>query len=243
MFKFKMFCFSHAGGTVRHFYKWKRQQQFDIEIIPIELAGRGSRVKEPFYENMESAVQDLYNKIVKQIDETPYVILGHSMGGILAFEITKKIQQSAHNLPIFVIVSGRRPPHIIINQFPASHSEHDIKEILTNLKKIGGVPENLGNSSISELFLPVLKADLELIQTYDYYLNNIKLNAPLLILYANNDPLTKEKHIEEWDCYTIKSCEFIEFEGDHFFIYKERDKVLGLVSEKFANLWRDNIMN
>ncbi|MGR9633749.1 hypothetical protein ACU82A_11645 [Bacillus cereus] len=43
-----MFCFSHAGGTVRHFYKWKRQQQFDIEIIPIELAGRGGRVKEPF---------------------------------------------------------------------------------------------------------------------------------------------------------------------------------------------------
>ncbi len=85
-----MFCFSHAGGTVRHFYKWKRQQQFDIEIIPIELAGRGGRVKEPFYKNMESAVQDLYNKIVKQIDETPYVILGHSMGGILAFEITKK---------------------------------------------------------------------------------------------------------------------------------------------------------
>ncbi len=42
-----------------------------IEVVPVELAGRGYRIEENLYQSMEEAVNDVYNKIVMQIDDSP----------------------------------------------------------------------------------------------------------------------------------------------------------------------------
>ncbi|MEB9902773.1 thioesterase domain-containing protein, partial [Bacillus cereus] len=53
MQKTKLFCFPHAGGSAFSYAKWKNYFNPYIEIVPIELAGRGYRIEENLYGSME----------------------------------------------------------------------------------------------------------------------------------------------------------------------------------------------
>ena len=63
MQKTKLFCFPHAGGSAFSYAKWKNHFNPYIEVVPVELAGRGYRIEENLYQSMEEAVNDVYNKI------------------------------------------------------------------------------------------------------------------------------------------------------------------------------------
>ncbi|MFH4077473.1 thioesterase domain-containing protein, partial [Acinetobacter baumannii] len=78
--KIKLFCFHHAGGSSSAYYNWKDYLNKDIEIIPIELAGRGKRLKVPVYTSMEEAVLDIYDLMKPNLDGSPFAIFGHSVG-------------------------------------------------------------------------------------------------------------------------------------------------------------------
>ncbi|MEI5926548.1 thioesterase II family protein [Bacillus sp. TD10] len=84
--KIKLFCFHHAGGSSSAYYNWKDYLNKGIEIIPIELAGRGKRLKEPVYT---------------------------SMGALLVYEMIQKIHDVKGISPIHAFFSGRLPVHTI----------------------------------------------------------------------------------------------------------------------------------
>lgn len=58
-----LFCLSYSGGSKSIFYKWKNYLSKDINMILIELNGRGNRINEKFYKNMKEAVEDVVNII------------------------------------------------------------------------------------------------------------------------------------------------------------------------------------
>ena len=93
MQKTKLFAF-HMLGIAFSYAKWKNHFNPSIEVVPIELAGRGYRIEENLYQSMEEAVNDVYNKIVMQIDDSPYILFGHSMGSLIAYEVARKIKDS-----------------------------------------------------------------------------------------------------------------------------------------------------
>ena len=65
-----------------------------IVVNEVELAGRGRRMNEPLIDNMEEMVEDIYYSIKDYITE-PYAIFGHSMGGLLTYELCHKLQKKA----------------------------------------------------------------------------------------------------------------------------------------------------
>lgn len=115
MHKITLFCFPYAGGSAVAYNKWKKYNNTNIEIIPIELAGRGKRFGEELYDKIEDAVDDVY-EIVKSNINGPYGLFGHSMGSIIAYELARKINNSNLPNPEYIFVSGRKPPHIEENE-------------------------------------------------------------------------------------------------------------------------------
>lgn len=77
---------------------------------------------------MEEAVNDAYTSIVKQIDASPYILFGHSMGSLIAYEVARKIQGSNNELPEFLVLSGRNHPNSKIKI-------SDIIFLMNNLKE------------------------------------------------------------------------------------------------------------
>src|SRR4051812_533170 len=109
----KIFCLPYAGGSAVIYKEWIPFFPADLKMTGIEYAGHGNRSNQPLYKDVEEAITDVYNIILKQIsDGLPYAIFGHSMGAMLAFEVVKKLRTNNQQLPVHIFFSGRGAPHI-----------------------------------------------------------------------------------------------------------------------------------
>ncbi|MDQ7236350.1 thioesterase II family protein [Bacillus pacificus] len=223
MQKTKLFCFPHAGGSAFNYAKWKNYFNPYIEVVPIELAGRGYRIEESLYQGMEEAVNDAYTSIVKQIDASPYILFGHSMGSLIAYEVARKIQDSNNELPKFLVLSGRNHPNSKIKNIRHNLSNEQFKrEVIA----MGGTPSGvLQSEELMEIFLPILRADFKIVETYIHD-NNIKpCDIDFLIFNGKNDEFTTYDQVIKWNKYTNKTCTFHSFEGNHFFLNENIEEI------------------
>ncbi len=229
--KVKLFCIPYAGGSASFYYKWRKIIPSSIELCPIELAGRGKRVREPFYNSLNEAVDDIFNNIVDKINETPYAILGHSMGSWIVFELYYKIKKAGLKEPMHIFFSGRYPPHIkkagkVFYKLP---DEEFKQEIL----KIGETPVELFEDKVmASTLISVLKADFKILETYEFLPKNELINCNVTIFNGKEDADVTNNDLKEWLKYSSKQCDIYEFEGGHFFINLEKESVIKIISNK-----------
>lgn len=232
MKKIKLYCIPHAGSSVLAYLKLKKYLHPNMELVLQELAGRGSRINESYYNTIEEAASDVYESIKNQIDDTCYAILGHSMGSLITFELCHKIQKEGHNLPMHVFFSGRGAPHIK----PKMQIMHNLPEdeFINEILNMGGTPPELfSNTEMSRIFLPILRADYKLVETYAYREKDEKLNVDISILYSNEDKMI-EGDVNEWSMYTDKRCHYNRFDGGHFFLFKNISAFMQVIHEKLS---------
>ncbi len=232
--RIKLFCLPYAGGSAMIYKSWKRYLDSRIDLRPVELAGRGLRFKEPLYSNAEEAVNDLCNNIIEQLDEEPFAFFGHSMGTILTYELVQKVIAQTKKVPLHVFFSGRYPPFVDVKN-EKIHMLPD-KEFLAELKHLGGMDnEVLENKEILELFLPILRSDYKLVDTYRHNGSIAKFNCDITVLNGNSDKYIEGKEVNRWRECTINNCWFYEFDDGHFFINKYKEEVAAVINKMLLN--------
>lgn len=231
MGKFKLFCIPHAGGSASVYSKWKHFFQPFVEVVPIELAGRGTRLQENLYHSMEQAVNDIYKQIKEQLDSGPYAILGHSMGALLAFELLNMVRSLEHNLPELIIFSGRKPPNQKVDKYRHLLSEEEFKK---ELSIMGGTPkELLLNEEILKIFIPIIRADIKIVETYTLREKVNAFDCDFLVINGKEDILTSVDEMGAWSMYSNRQCEIVHFNGGHFFLHENIERISQLI---FKNL-------
>lgn len=228
--------FPYAGGSAMVYSRWRTMLPAFAELHLVELAGRGSRMGEPFYENMEQAVADLEAKLPRVIMEEPYVLFGYSMGGIIAFELAHRLQAKYGRPPLRLYIGARRAPHTLssnrlIHDLP---SESFRQEVL----KLGGVTaEVYDNEQWAETFLPLLRADLKLAELYQPERDDLR--PPLLTdlrLFAGSQDVIPLKHMEAWQDYVSGACELTVYDGGHFFLHQHEQDILQTIRSDLCAL-------
>ena len=106
----KLFYIPHAGGSAKLIEKWTNGLEEFIELVPIELAGRGLRFGEPPYTSFKETIEDIFNCFKEKSGDDDYIIVGHSMGATLAYELYYKIVDSNRKEPLHIFFSGSKPP-------------------------------------------------------------------------------------------------------------------------------------
>src|SRR5271168_1373112 len=86
---FRLFCFHHAGGGASLFRGWPRLFQAGYEIAGIQLPGREHRLREMPYDSLKDLVPALHSAIACEL-RAPFAFFGHSLGALLAFELTRE---------------------------------------------------------------------------------------------------------------------------------------------------------
>ncbi|MFM9279570.1 thioesterase II family protein [Paenibacillus jiagnxiensis] len=234
MEKIKLFCLPYAGGSAALYMKWKSFLHPSIHIVPIELAGRGKRYSEPFYSDIEQAVHDIYEKIKDELDKLPYALFGHSMGGLLAFEIAHKIQVQEHRAPKIIFLSGKNPPHCQNHRF-IHHLPN--KELINEILEMGGTPkEILQHNELLEILIPILRADFTLVENYHCNKREEILDCDLVIMNGRQDNLTKNSDMKEWSRYTKREVRTYHIDGGHFFINEHLESVLNLIHKELIHM-------
>lgn len=229
--KLRLFCFSHAGGAASSFRSWQSFFPSYVEICPIQLPGRENRFKEPFITNMDDLIDKMWPYISVVLDY-PFAFFGHSLGGLIAFELAKKIQQENRGTLLNLFISAASAP----NYGESTHAFHQLPDdqFIQHLRKYGGMPEQiLQDADALNVFLPRLRADFTLFETYR---NRVPfpINAPIRVFGGNEDYLIALNSLQAWEKYTKTSFTIQLFPGNHFYLQK-RSQVLCQTISAYLN--------
>jgi surfactin synthase thioesterase subunit len=229
--KTKLFCIPYAGGSSNIYNKWKSSLAQDIELCPIELAGRGSRITESNYSSLEAAVNDIFNQIVDDINEYDYAIFGHSLGALLTYELIQKIMSLGLKSPIHTFFSGRKPPHIPRGESWALLEESKFEEKIMSLG--GTPPEFFKYPELKEIFMPLLRSDFALSETIVDRSEIIPLTTNVSVLLGENEGISSEEAVQ-WREHTSKECTIHYIAGDHFFLLNQQEAVINIINDSLV---------
>jgi len=211
----KLICFPYAGGSSSLYVRWKQKLPGQIEVVPVELAGRGSRGGEPFYETFDNLIDDIYPFVKNHVKDGTYALFGFSMGSLIAFEIYRRLVKEGMHLPEHMFLIGREAPNTDI--FRVNHlDDHDFIE---EIYSYDGMPKELyENKEVLSYFLPILRADFGIHETYVYSGELEKINCNLTVWYGRDDKSVIRENILKWEDFAGSEVEIIELTGGHFFM-------------------------
>ena len=212
--RFRLFCFPFAGGGASLFRTWPERLQSDIEVCAIQLPGREERLAETPFDRLASLVDVLVDVLSPHMD-LPFAFFGHSLGSLISFELTRRLRRQKDPGPLHLFVSGSRAPQIPDPDSPI-HQLPDA-EFIEALRRFNGTPKAvLDNPELMELFLPLLRSDIRLYETYIYD-HEDPLDCPISAYGGLEDEEVSREELAAWRDQTRSRFSMQIFPGDHFF--------------------------
>lgn len=232
----QLFCFPHAGGGVANYHRWDRLLPDWIDLLPVKLPGRESRFNEPAVGNLHELLDRMVPAIVDHIRE-PFAMFGHSMGGLIAYELTVRLQQ--HGLqPQVLFLSACRAPHRFNNATTKTklHTLPD-DEMIEYLARDYGKGGKLSNdeSQMMLLMSNTIRADLKLLETYEHS-GHEPLSIPIMGLAASEDRKVTLEDVSGWREHTSGSFKLRTIPGHHFYLREQEKSLAALVAATLTSL-------
>lgn len=222
----RLVCFPYAGGNANLFRSWPDDLQASIEVWAVQLPGRGARFGDPAFTRMAPLLDGLEEVMIQSLD-TPYALFGHSMGGLVAFELTRRLRRRGAPLPVHLFISGREAPDV---PDVAIHALPD-DEFIAALSDYGGMPENvLREPELMKVLVPVLRADFAVFETWKH-VKEEPLDTPISVFGGLDDAMLPLPHIEGWSAQTRGKFAMHLFPGDHFFLQTVQPALLAVVAQ------------
>ena len=229
----KILLFPFAGGSSLAYGPIIKHFSGTYDLIPIELPGRGTRMREPLISDVDRLVEDLVDRYSSCTYEE-YAIFGHSFGTLLGILFARQLQYVKNSVaPVRLFFSGRSAPSSSIES--SIHLMAD-QEFINELKEMGGSQEEiLSNKELMSFYLPILRNDFKAVETYKYQ-ELAAVNLPITVMYAEDDPSTTPKGLALWRNETIGEVEMISFPyGGHFFIYKHSERIALCIEQRLSS--------
>jgi medium-chain acyl-[acyl-carrier-protein] hydrolase len=219
----RLFCFPYAGGSSVIFRPWTNSLPSTVEVCAIEIPGRGRQMKLSPFSKIELLVDAIASNIHLYLDK-PFAFFGHSMGGLVSFELARLLRKKYGITPVHLFISGRRAPQVSNSDTPI----HNLPEpaFIDELRHLNGTaPEVLENPELMQLFLPILQADFAVLETY-IYTSEAPLECPITVFGGLQDSRIHFDELQAWQEQTKANFNLHMFPGDHFFLHSSQSLLL-----------------
>lgn len=227
--------FPYSGSGVALFAPWRGKLGENIGLFAAKLPGRESRIQEPPRTELVPLAADLAQAINgSMLVNNPLVLVGFSMGALLAFEVGRALREL--DFPISLLVAGAaRSPQGRWSR-GRLHKLRKDDDFIRELNALyGAIPQAvIDDAEARKLLLPMIRADITLFETYKYTPSN-PLPCELITLTGTEDPVVQAKHITPWrqlaETYRHRS-----FPGGHYFAKTDRTAVLETISRRIGRI-------
>ena len=217
-------CIPYAGGSSYMFNDMSHELAGRKTMVhAIDLPGKGSRIEEMPCVDFQSALNDTVKTLLELGNYSSNYVFGYSMGALLAYESVRYIFSTRNLLPPHLFLAACDPPAVYMKQ-PAVPLEKD-EEFIEYLIKGGGITRELADDQdFKDFFLPIVKNDHKILDTYKFREEDSYIPMSATILYSDD-----ETDITEWGKYFDNSS-FYHFTGGHFFIQRDIKRICQIVS-------------
>ncbi len=224
--RLRLFCLPHAGAGASRFADWAAAFPADVDVAPIQLPGRENLLSQPACADAATLVELLGPALAEAADQ-PFVLFGHSMGALLAAELTGWLHQAGAALPELLVVSGRtgRPGPAGDPARWLTMPEDDL--VAATLRGGGTTAEVFADPELRALVVTALRHDFALCEGYAPGFD--VLPVPLLVLGGTTDATVPLADLLAWSEHTTFDCDVHLLAGGHFFPYGQVDRVAELV--------------
>jgi len=189
-------------------------------------------LREAPFVSIQPLLNALANEIVPFLDQ-PYAFFGHSLGGLVAFELARLLRKQQLPLPRRLFISSRRAAHLP-EPYPPIHMLDDTKFAQAVQKRYKALPAIIQQDpELRELFLPILKADFSIFETYQYR-PEPAFDFPITAFLGQDDPGLSLEEITAWQVHTNQLVSIKTFPGDHFYLQEQRLPLLWAISNDLA---------
>jgi medium-chain acyl-[acyl-carrier-protein] hydrolase len=222
--KVRLFCLPPAGGGASLYREWPKLFPASIEVCAIQLPGRERRCAEAPIARLPPIVAAVASAMLPLLD-LPFAIFGHSMGGLIAFEVARQLGKGSQS-PLHTFISATSAPH-----HPDTDPIHQLSDeaILAKLRRPGSgyAEEILGSAELMELFLPVLRADAALTETYcgSKAVVMEPLACAVTVFIGTHDLVVLPERARDWRAYTHGPFREVVVPGGHDFLTTESPRI------------------
>jgi medium-chain acyl-[acyl-carrier-protein] hydrolase len=228
----RLFCFPYAGVGASAYRLWATGLPPALEVCAVQLPGRESRFREPPLDRIDTAVAALL-PVLRENSDLPFAFFGHSMGAVVATELTLALAAAGAPLPQHLFVSARRPPEVADPDTPLARLP-DAAFLAEIQRRYGGIPaEVMEDTEMMALLLPSLRADISALENHAPT-RPTRIPVPLSVFGGTHDQRVPQVHLEAWRVTAAAGFRLRMFPGDHFYINPCRADVLAEVQAVLA---------
>ncbi|MGA9717193.1 MAG: alpha/beta fold hydrolase [Acidobacteriaceae bacterium] len=211
----RLLCFPHAGGGPTAFFPWIALLAPEIECVSIQYPGRGQRFREGSLTGISYLVGEIAAHVAEIVDR-PFALYGHSLGGLVAFELARLLRRLGSPAPEHLFVGASRPPHLG-PVLPTIHELPDSEFVDVLQTRYGGIPTAIyQDRELLNLFMVPMRADFTAYELYRL-LPEAPIGVPITAFAATEDQAATPSTMQEWARHTAAQFDLKILPGGHFF--------------------------
>ncbi|QFX82555.1 alpha/beta fold hydrolase [Streptomyces sp. SYP-A7193] len=214
----RLVCAPHAGGTAQAYRTWPAGLPADVEVHGVQYPGRQDRLGEAPPAAMDDLVGPVADSLEPFLGE-PLALFGHSMGAIVAYEVTLELERRHGRVVDLLAVSGSRAPHEREN-----HDRHILDDagLIDELRRLNDdFADLLDSPELLELVLPAIRADFGVVAGY-LRTPPLPVRAPVLVLGGSDDPDVSPEQLTHWRACAGNAFGTRVLPGGHFYLEDEQ---------------------
>jgi surfactin synthase thioesterase subunit len=202
--------------------------------VPVQLPGREQRVREAAEPNLLRLIDRLAPEVAP-FTSSRYSLFGHSMGALVAFELARALRRLGCQPPDHLFLAGRGAPGMAMPKRPI-HMLPD-REFVEEIRQLRGTPDAvIEHAEFTSLFLPALRADFALVETYTCP-SDAPLASPISVFGGVDDAIGPDA-LEGWRAHTAGDFELHMLPGGHFLVASARQAILGAIANELGRRGR-----
>ncbi|MFH8492338.1 thioesterase II family protein [Streptomyces longisporoflavus] len=217
----RLFVLHHAGGSHLLYRHWPARLPGTWDVRLLDAPGHGFLLDEPQITDACRLADFLLRRVEHEL-AAPYALFGHSMGALLAYEMTRLAVERGLSLPVWVGLSARPAPQ---SADPPRELSDD--ELRARLRRLGGMPEGvIDDSGLWDRFYPVIRGDLRLVANWRPAADAAPLPVALSAFAGREDHSAAPALMAGWQEHCEHYLGLRAFDGGHFYFQDDPGPLL-----------------
>lgn len=232
----RLFLFHHAGGSHLLYRGWEHEFPADWEVCLLDAPGRGRLSNTPLIDDSDALAAFFARELLPWTDR-PFAFFGHSMGSLVAYELTRQLAAEGRPLPVWLGVSacGAAPRPAGDTRTPSARHLLTDSELRDWLRSVGGTPDVvLDEDALWCHFGPTFRNDFALVDTWRPAADAEPLRVPVSAFGGDDDSVVGRERLAAWAGRTEHFLGLNMFDGGHFYLSEHRRSVARRITAAVA---------